>query len=68
MSAAIQVPTRFNPVADNLAPAMIALGGQRVNGALETIKIAGSAVYNNLYGFVVLVSADFAMIHKTSNR
>jgi hypothetical protein len=50
----------LDPVADDPAPAVIALGRQHVNGAFEAIEIMRDAVHHDLDGFVIFVAATFA--------
>jgi hypothetical protein len=58
--AAEERPTRFDSVADDSATTMFTLGRQCVDGAFETVEIMGDPVDNDLEGFVVFVTANFA--------
>jgi len=44
MAAAIEISPGLDPVTDDLAAAMLALGGEGTNGAFEAIEIMGDAV------------------------
>jgi hypothetical protein len=66
MSATIIVPSGFDSVADYLAAAMFALRRQGMNRALKGVVVMGNSVYHYLQGFIILVSANFTLIHKTS--
>jgi len=55
LRAAEKCALRFDSVANNLAAAMLAFRRQRMNGALETIKVMRDAVYDDLERFIVFV-------------
>src|SRR5438105_1168951 len=49
----------FHPVPDDLALAVLALGSERVDGALEAVKNVPLARRDHFECFVVVVPADF---------
>src|ERR1043166_3206467 len=55
----------LNPVADDLAAAMLAFRRQGVNRAFETIEIMRDSRHHNLQRLVIFISANFASIHIT---
>ena len=63
MGAAKYFAPRFHAVPDNLAPAAVAFGRHRVDGALEAVENMRLAIASNLECFVVVVSAVFALRH-----
>ena len=64
MGAAIEVAVGFYPMTDYLDPAVLAGGCEGVNRALETVEGARSlAGHAYLKGFIVVISADFALGH-----
>jgi hypothetical protein len=63
MTTAEEFAASLRAVPDDFAPAMIALGRQSMDGALETIKVMGDAVHDYFDRFVVLVSANLTTSH-----
>jgi hypothetical protein len=63
VSATIEDVLRLDAVADDLAAAMGALGGELVNGALETVEDMCLSCCNYLERQVVVVPANFALSH-----
>jgi len=63
---AIKHSIGFNTVADDLATTMLASGGERMNGTLETVKKMNLVAHYDLQRFIVIVSANFALIHTSS--
>ena len=66
IGAAIIAPTSFDTVTDDLASAMFAFRGQRVDGAFKAIEIMRCSRDKHLDRFVVFVSADFTTTHSFS--
>jgi len=66
--AAVKVAARLDTVADNLAAAMIALGGQGMNRTLEAIKIMRDAGHHDFQRLVVIIPANFTLSHLSHNR
>ena len=64
VAATVIVAARFHAMANDLASAMLAFGGERMNGALKAIEIMRDAICDNLQRLVVFVSANFTMGHK----
>jgi hypothetical protein len=63
MAAAIKAAARLDAVADDFASAMLALGRERMDRALEAIEIMGDAVDHDFERLVVFVTANFTTIH-----
>jgi hypothetical protein len=63
VGTAIEHAIRFDAMPDNLAIAMVALRSQRMNGALKAIKEMGFTIPDDFDGFVVIISANFALNH-----
>jgi hypothetical protein len=66
VSAAVKAAAGLDTMPDDLAPAMFTLGGQRLHGALEAVKVAGDAGDDDLDGLIVFVSTNFALAHSNS--
>src|SRR2546421_10605520 len=66
MGATIEILAGLDPMSDDFAPAMLAFGSQRVDCALEAVKIMGDAVDDDFQRFIVFVSTNFALSHKFS--
>jgi len=64
MSAAIETAARFDAVADDFAPTMLAFGRQRVYGALEAVKVMRDAIYKDFDRLIIFISANFTSVHK----
>ena len=62
MGATVHHPAGFHPVPHDSATAMSAFRCERVNGALEGIKIMGDAVHQDLKRLVVFVPAHLAFL------
>ena len=62
MRTTIEHAARFDAVSDDAATTMLARRGESVNRALETIKEVRFAFPDNFDRFVVIVSADFAIM------
>jgi hypothetical protein len=67
MSATEESSARFDPVSDDLATAMLALGRKRMDSAFKTIEISRDAIYQNLNRLVVLIPANFTALHTTTS-
>jgi hypothetical protein len=65
MSAAIEGAFRLDTVANDLTVTMLALWGERVDGAFEAVKVVGLTQDNNFQRFIVLVSANFTFMPHT---
>jgi hypothetical protein len=63
VGTAIKYAIRFHAVPDNLAIAMIALWRESVDRALKAIKEMGFTIPDDFDGFVVIISANFALNH-----
>jgi hypothetical protein len=63
MRATKETAVRFHAVAYDLAPAVVAHGRERVNGALETVKHVRAAGLNQLKSFIVIVTTYFTLGH-----
>ena len=63
MSATVETAAGFDPMANNLAPAMITFRRHGVDGALEAIKIVGDPGSHDFDRFIVFISTNFALIH-----
>ena len=63
MGATIKVATRFNPMPNYFATAMIAFRGKGMNGAFETVEVMRDSVRDDFEGFIVIVAANFASMH-----
>jgi hypothetical protein len=63
VAATIEIASRLNAVTDDFATTVLALGGQGVDRAFETIKIMRNAGDNDFQRFVVVVAADFALVN-----
>ena len=59
----IKYAIRFDAMPDYLAIAMVALWRQGMNGALKAIKEMRFTVPDDFDGFVVIISANFALNH-----
>jgi hypothetical protein len=66
MGAAVEYPIRFDPMADDLAPAMGAGGRQRVNSTFEAIEHVRSARHHDLECLVIVIPTDLATCHLES--
>ena len=66
MSAAIITAAGFDAVANDLAPAMLALRSESVDSALETVEVMRYARAHNFQWFIIFVAADFTSIHNHS--
>ncbi len=64
MCATKEVATRFGAMPDDFAATMIACWRQRVDSALEAIKIVRNARYYDFQWFVVLIPANFTLGHR----
>ena len=64
MGTAIDAIVRLDAVTDDAAIAMLANGGERMNGAFETVELARHAVHDDGEGIVVIVSAGFTFGHR----
>ena len=64
VGATINVATGFDPMADDLAAAMLALGPERVDGAFKAVEIMGDAVHHDFERLIIFVSTDFTLGHK----
>jgi hypothetical protein len=64
IGAAEKIAAGFDAVADDLASAMVALGGKGVNGAFETIEEMRLAVLDDFQRLVIVVSTHFALHNK----
>ncbi len=62
--ATIVVPARLDSVPQDLAVAVVALGCERVNGALEAVENMPATREKDLEGLVVVVSADLTDRHR----
>jgi hypothetical protein len=65
MGATIEGALCLYPVANDLAPAMLAHRGQFVNRALEAVERVGVTGSDHLEGQVVVISANFTSSHGT---
>ena len=63
MGTAIEGAFRLDAVADDSAVAVLAFWSERVDGALEAVKIVGLAHDGNFQRFVVIVPANFTFVH-----
>jgi hypothetical protein len=59
---------RLDPVADNLAAAMLACRCDHLNGAFETVENVGFAASSNLESFIVVVTAKLTFRHILASR
>src|SRR5712691_10606644 len=66
MGAAIKTAPGLHTVANDFAAAMLALWRQRMDRALETIKIMRDSRYHDLQRFIIFISTNFASVHKYS--
>jgi hypothetical protein len=67
MGATVERPISFDPMANDLATAVITGGSELVNGALKTVERVGCAVANDFKREVILVPADVAFRHGHEN-
>src|SRR5690606_33070349 len=67
MGAAIEHPALLQPVADDAAPAVLAPGCDRLDGAFEAVEHVGLTVEDQLEGLVVVVAAELAGGHGSSS-
>lgn len=63
VGTAVVVFSGLHPVADDLAPAMEALWGKRMNGALEAIKGIRLSAPSNMERRLVVISTMIAAAH-----
>jgi hypothetical protein len=66
MSATVVSTSCFDTVTDNSTAAMVTLGSERVNGALEAVEIMRDTVYHYLEALLIIVAANFACLHNFS--
>jgi hypothetical protein len=66
MGTAVKGALGLDAVADDLAIAVLARRGERVDGAFEAIEIVGLSVDRYFERLVVVVSADFTFVHRIS--
>ena len=64
MGATKEVTARFYAMTDDFTAAMVTFWSQRVDGALEAIKIMRYAGYYDFQWFVVVIPANFTLCHK----
>jgi hypothetical protein len=67
MGAAKEMPLHLDPMADHLAPAVLADGSYGVNGALQAVEGMPGTGGNQLKAFVIIVTANLAPSHKSSS-
>jgi hypothetical protein len=63
MNAAEYMAFVLHAVSNDSAPACIAAWRERLDGALERIKVVRFSLECNLKGFVIFVAASFAFRH-----
>jgi hypothetical protein len=66
MRAAVKYAIGLDAVPDNLAPAMVALGREGVDGTFETIEEMRVTIHDDLDRLVIIVSAYFTLNHNPS--
>src|SRR6185369_15474366 len=54
---------RLDPMADHAAAAVLALGSERVDRALEAVEDVRGALFHHLEALVIVVAAHFASRH-----
>ena len=67
VSAAVNIASRFDPMADDLASAVFTFGRKGMDGAFEAIEVAGNAIVDNFQRFVVFISTNFTLHNKFSS-
>ncbi len=68
MSATVELPLRFDPVADDLATAVFADWGAFLNSALKAVEDVVNAGGDDLERKVVVITAHFAGGHRALLR
>jgi hypothetical protein len=63
VGATVKTAAGLNAVPDDFASTMLALRGQRVDGAFKTIIIMRDPGADDLEGLIVFVSTNFAAVH-----
>ena len=63
VGATVKTATGLDAVPDDFASTMLALGGQRVDGAFEAIEIMRDPGADDLQWFIVFVSTNFTTVH-----
>jgi hypothetical protein len=66
MRAAVEHSVRLNAVPDDLAPAVLTLRREGVDGTFETIEEMRVTIHDDLDGLVIIVSAYFTLNHNPS--
>jgi hypothetical protein len=66
MGTAVEGAFRLDAMADDLAIAVLAFWGKRVDGAFEAVKIMALTHDGDFQGFVVLVPANFTFMPHTN--
>lgn len=65
MRATIHRAFRFHAVADDFAAAVGTCGGQRMNGALETVEVMRFTGHDHFKSLVIRIAAHFTSCHFT---
>jgi hypothetical protein len=63
MTATKKRTSRLDSVPDDPAPAVGTFGSQSVNGTFEAVEIVRNAVYDDFEVLIILVSANFTLVH-----
>ncbi len=63
MGTTVDVAASLDPVADDLAAAMLTFRRQCVDRAFKTVEVTGNPVHYDFQGLVVFVTADFTSVH-----
>ena len=64
MGAAVDLPLRFDAMADNSAIAVRAVRGHRMDRTLEAVKGHGLATLGDRESLVIGIAADIARCHR----
>ena len=68
IGATVEGVVGFNAVPDDLAPAVVADGGELMNRALKAVERVMLSAHHHLEGLVILVFANFACRHTQKFR
>jgi hypothetical protein len=61
---AVKGTVGLDPVANDLAPAVIAGGGEFMNSTLEAIENVAGPSCNNFKRKIIIIAADFTLRHR----
>ena len=63
VGATIVISRSFDAVPNDSASTMIAFRSQRVDRTFKAIEVMGYAIHDNFHELVILIAANFTLVH-----